>query len=172
MAIRSRSYMFVLYPDNPAHEKIINDRLPLYDATWILHDQDVDDDGMIKKAHVHAVVHFQNARRLSGVAQEVGLEENLIEVVNDYYGALRYLVHDGLPNKYQYDPDSVQGNVSSFRKSLIVRREVSETLPVIFSYIDNKGMVSMRDVARFCIENDLIELYCSKNMVIKNYLKG
>lgn len=172
MAVRSRSYMFVLYPDNPAHEKIINDRLPLYDATWILHDQDVDEDGVIKKAHVHAVVHFQNARRLSGVAQEVGLEENLIEVVNDYYGALRYLIHDGMPDKHQYSPDDVKGNVVSFRKSFIMRREVSETLSVIFSYIDGLVNPSMRDVAKFCMENDLLELYCSKNMVIKNYLKG
>lgn len=172
MAIRSRSYMFVLYPDNPVHEKIINDRLPLYDATWILHDQDVDDDGVIKKAHVHAVVHFQNARYLSAVAQEVGLEENLIEVVFDYYAALRYLIHDGFLHKHQYSPEDVKGNLVSFRKSFILRREISETLSVIFSYIDDHGIASMRDVARFCMENDLLELYCSKNMVIKNYLKG
>lgn len=163
--------MLLLYPDNDVHASVI-DKLPMYNSTWIKHDQDVDSDGVRKKDHVHAVVSFSNPRSVSGVCKEFALDERWCQLVRNESSSLRYLLHADDDDKFQYPIDNVCGNVDRLRKTLILRRDPLEVLSTIFTYIDENFNANMRTVAKFCIENDCLDVYISKNMVIKNYLTG
>lgn len=107
----SRAYFMgaVLYPaEDDSHKKALDflskDVVELY---WINHTLDLDEDGNLKKPHVHAVWRFENARSLSGVARWLKIEPNYIQRVQNFKGALRYLVHMDDKDKHQYSVTDV-----------------------------------------------------------------
>lgn len=115
---RSRNYCAVLYPEDPAHAACI-DKLSNggYNFAGILHDKDVYEDGenkgQLKKPHWHIVIKFSNAIWRNPTAKELGIEPNYLQKSSSLDGALLYLVHEGNPDKYQYDQESVFGPLKS-----------------------------------------------------------
>ena len=78
---------------------------------WILHDKDIDEDtGELKAPHYHIFLEFRNARYLSGLAAELGVASNFIEVCRNKTGSQLYLTHKKDPDKYQYDDSEVHSN--------------------------------------------------------------
>lgn len=69
---------------------------------YTLHDQDLDEEGHIKKPHYHIVIRFDNARTKSGVAKKLGIPENFVNNIRNERTYIRYLIHFDDKEKYQY----------------------------------------------------------------------
>lgn len=141
-----RHFVLLLYPDDESHFNAIK-RIQEsdYDYALILHDKDIAESqtdtynvGDIKKAHFHIVLSFKNARRISTVADELGIKENYIRFTRSLSKALLYLIHYEDKDKYQYSIDSVSGSLVKKLKSLIhghtEENDVINIVKIIDSY--------------------------------------
>lgn len=80
----------------------------------ILHDRDVLPDGSTKPLHIHASMSFKNPRSVSGLAKELGVPVQNIEIWRgDWRNAYAYLCHrteKARKSKALYDPAEVIAN--------------------------------------------------------------
>lgn len=150
---KSRAFKLNLYREDVTHSKALS-LIPDYcDYALIEHDSDIDDDGQIKKPHVHVFIRFPNPRYLNSVSKDLGIASNYIRPCGDSRSFVRYLVHLDSPNKFQYDSNKIITNVPDFVKEcLSFEREKSESekvmevldlLDEIHSYIDTRSFVRL-----------------------------
>ncbi|MBR2786571.1 MAG: hypothetical protein IKD76_03655 [Clostridia bacterium] len=154
--IRSLTFTFELYPEWPFITTILDHLKTCNKYAYILHDKDVNDNGELKKKHIHAMVKYGGRRTLSSVQNEFfkyGLEKRFCDTCNER-AMLRYFTHIDDPDKYQYSIDDiVQGNM----KSEIEIAYTDEITPEIaFKDIntfikDTEGYISQYDLNIFCI---------------------
>lgn len=106
---RSRTWMILLYDDDPTHKVVIDETLPELDWNYagILHDQD---EGV--KPHNHIVVLFKDGRKKADVAKDLGIEPRWLRAWDKQKKALRYLCHKDNPTKFQYKPDLIYGTLA------------------------------------------------------------
>lgn len=110
---RGRIWTFVLYPDSMSP----NYRTQLDDLhiQWVespIHDHDVNQDGTIKKPHIHIVLNFEGNKSYEQI-KEIG--ESVGGVVppehecrvSSIRGIVRYLIHLDNPEKYQYERSGI-----------------------------------------------------------------
>ena len=99
---QSRTFLGVLYPDSESYdcEKVL---LRLQDTfeelSYITHDMDVDENGELKKPHIHWVGKRVQST-LSTIANALGIPANNIEFCKNYKTSLRYLyayIHETKP---------------------------------------------------------------------------
>ena len=106
---RSRTWMLLLYPDNPEHKEVLESKLP--DTDWDyagrLHDKD---EGV--KEHHHVVVLFKNGRKNTDIAADLGIEKRWLRAWDRQKKALRYLCHRDNPEKFQYSTDGIYGTIA------------------------------------------------------------
>lgn len=147
--------MFVLYEDDPNYDtQFFNVCQEKGEYLYIRHDQDIyeedvlNEDGSIKynagdykKPHVHFVLKLKNPSTPSALAKRVGIDANDVEIIKkSFNGALKYLIHYNLDNKYQYDKSEVKGTDKLQRKFLdLVSDDISEVQKVsdIQDYIES-----------------------------------
>lgn len=145
---RNREWVCVLYPDNPEHQKAIEKlEYNKYPAIWILHDKDLKSDKEeYKKAHYHVYMKFSNPRYWLGLAKDLGIEQNLLWFVNDFWDntndCFRYMVHAGYPDRYQYPESFVKGDELLRKKLHIACMEIDkihevERVEILIDYIEN-----------------------------------
>lgn len=153
--------MFVLYPES--QQNTIDYVQSTYPCAWALHDKDVhtqaeydayvrkhDGDkpdwqpNDLKKAHIHFVCSFKNARHFSGIAKELGVPIPTIRKVNNLYKAYVYLWHYLDPDKYQYD------------KSIVGTHEFEEPSEHAgMTQIEDDQVQILLDMPRFSTFNEL-----------------
>lgn len=108
---RFYNYTLVIYEDDKDFENQMKEIKDTRQAIWIRHDKDINDDGETKKAHYHVVLKLKNACTISALSKKLGVGENLIEPVKkSFQSCLKYLIHYGDDNKYNYDKEDVQSN--------------------------------------------------------------
>lgn len=125
---RKYSYGLVIYEDDPLFNTQYEALTSIGNAIWIRHDKDMwleteyNEDGTVKheagsykKAHYHFLVKFKNGVALSALAKRVSCAENQIEYVKNFNGALKYLIHYGYDEKYQYSVEEVQSNSENLK---------------------------------------------------------
>lgn len=145
---KDRGYWFhlLLYPDNSQHADFYGMlETSSYDYASILHDSDIASDGGLKKAHWHVVFHFGNARFLSGVSKEFGIEERFLKIAEHGLDELLYLTHADpvsiKSGKHKYNIDDVNGTLKPKLVSLLSNRDKdaieASSISVILDYIDN-----------------------------------
>ena len=115
-----RSFAGTLYPDSESYDcetllSII--RSKFIDWAYILHDKDVDENGELKKLHIHWVGRA-TPRCLSVVSNFLGLPENDIVVVKNFDNMVMYLIHLNDIDKFQYSPDDVESNLPNIGQLL------------------------------------------------------
>lgn len=156
---RSRNFALLLYPEDPTHTACIekleqggyNYAAILHDKdTWSANDSDFDPDkhtdGELKKEHFHVVIKFQNPKYDTGLASELGIARNYIRDIKNLDKALLYLVHEGYPDKYQYDIDEVAGSLKvNLQKLLLDEDEGSRVLRIV-EMIDNSPSPTYREI--------------------------
>lgn len=76
----------------------------------INHDRDVNEDGAVLEEHTHIYIEYDTPRKLSTVANLLGVELNFIEIVRNKKGMLRYLTHKDQNTKVKYDDEEVYTN--------------------------------------------------------------
>lgn len=156
----------VLYPDDPTHvacmEKLEQGG---YSYCSILHTEDVYDHddapapdkvGQLKKAHWHVVLVLKNPRFRDPLAEELGIKANYLEVCRNRDGALLYLIHDGYPNKYQYDPEQCQGSLAQAVLKLLADDTESARVLRVLDVLDSLPVpTTYRTLLVRCCQLDL-----------------
>ena len=87
----------------------ISGRKTIKEHAFILHDQDLDEEGNLKKAHYHVFLNYGSASaKPKDVAAWFGVKENAVEKVHsNKYRTLRYYLHLDEPDKHQYSIEDI-----------------------------------------------------------------
>ena len=106
-----------------------------YLFAYIFHDKDTDNDGVIKRKHLHLVLECPTRRRVSyyikHLAMMFGVDRSQVqvEVSNNFDWDIQYLIHKNNPEKYQYDGTDIITNMSRSeldeRMLTVVHKEVT-----------------------------------------------
>lgn len=147
-----RSFAGTLYPDSESYDcehllSII--RTKFTDWAYILHDKDVDENGELKKPHIHWVGRA-TPRCLSVVSNFLGLPENDIEVVKNFDNMVMYLIHLNDIDKFQYSPDDVETNLPNIGQIL---RRLSEG-QIVKDLASAKMQKSWYDLVQYAVETE------------------
>ena len=137
---RDRKFCALLYPEDPTHAEAIEKlKTGGYMFAAILHDKDVYEDGdhkgELKKPHWHVVIKFSNAVWNVPTAKTLGIEPNYLQQCSNLDGALLYLVHEGNPDKHQYDLEEVFGVLKTRLAALLADDDEGTRALTIFNLI-------------------------------------
>lgn len=162
---RSRCWCIVLYPEDETHVNCLETiQQNGYTFGGILHDRDTYEDGEssehvageVKKPHWHIVLYLKNPRYQNALATELGIKPNYLEVCRSRDSALLYLVHDGYPDKFQYDIDDVFGSlVPNLQKLLISEDEGSRVMAIVDMIDKTPNRLTYRELLKKVCENGL-----------------
>lgn len=165
---RDRKFRLLLYPEDPSHSVAIKElERGGYQFAAILHDQDTWDEddedlgshtpGEKKKEHWHVVVKFPQPRYSTGLASSLGLKENYIKECVAFEPAMKYLVHEGWPDKFQYDPEKVFGTLKpALMKLLADKKDEGARIKEILNIVDSfEGKITIRAALKIMADNDL-----------------
>lgn len=147
-----RSFAGTLYPDSESYdcEQLLSIiRSKFIDWAYILHDKDVDDNGELKKPHIHWVGRA-TPRCLSVVSNFLGLPENDIEIVKNFDNMIQYLIHLNDIDKFQYSPDDVETNLPNIGQLL---RRLSEG-QIVKDLASAKMQKSWYDLVQYAVDTD------------------
>lgn len=125
-----------------------------YSYFGIVHDSDVDEDGVKKRVHSHLVLLTPHRVRIGTMVNRIAdLLHVPQEAISDIPfestpGAVQYLIHKNNPDKFQYDYTEVKTNHQVDLMSLLAQDLRSEiTTEYLLDLID--GGMSRRDIARY-----------------------
>lgn len=98
---------------------------------YIRHDKDTKETGEVVEPHYHLLLVFKNARSFEAIQRSfVGAH---IEETLNIVSAVNYLIHNGKPNKYNYEKSAIVTNSRNWLKSKfqVVKREefIEDKLP-------------------------------------------
>lgn len=147
-----RSFAGTLYPDSESYDCEIllsTIRSKFIDWAYILHDKDVNENGELKKSHIHWVGRA-TPRCLSVVSNFLGLPENDIEVVKNFDNMVMYLIHLNDIDKFQYSPDDVETNLPNIGQLL---RRQSEG-QIVKDLASAKIQKSWYDLVQYAVDTD------------------
>lgn len=99
----------------------------------INHDKDLNEQGEKVEVHTHIYLEYTNPRKISTVANLLGVESNFVEVIRNKKGYLRYLTHKDEEEKHKYNDDEVYTNSDQdyemrVRGNSITDKEIAEYL--------------------------------------------
>ena len=162
--VKARSFVGIWYPDDPSHVAALSHMIQNYKCAYILHDKDEDENGELKKPHWHVVFNIGSSspRYASGMAKEFQIESNYIQTCKNLNGALRYLIHNDDPDKYQYDIDDVKGDLKQRLKENMVNLEESEGERVVnlLDYIESRTeILTTQELSRYCAVNGYWDVF-------------
>ena len=82
----------------------------IFETYVVNHNRDINEDGEPVEEHTHIVLIYSTPRKISTVANVLGIPANFIETVGNKIGMLRYLTHKDTPTKAPYQDDEVITN--------------------------------------------------------------
>lgn len=162
--IYEKIYELVLYEDMFSFNDI-KTRVSSIDCTFvvILHDQDTDKNGILKKAHYHVLLSFPNPRSINAVASLFGVGSQLVQWKNNFKESVKYLFHISSKaieqGKHVYPLDVAFTNIPDLDAFLNSAPNANllegQDLRMILDYIQQFNVCSHQLVLEFCIENGL-----------------
>lgn len=158
---RDRKFCAVLYPEDPTHAACIEKlKTGGYNFAAVLHDKDVYEDGenkgQTKKPHWHIVIKFSNAVWNVPTAKDLGIESNYLQKCSSVDGSLLYLVHEGNPDKHQYDLSEVFGPLQTRLATLLADDDEGTRALTIFNLIkDSPGIVTYSEIFEKAVKGGL-----------------
>lgn len=114
-------FLGVLYPDAQDYNcSCVLQEIQSYftDYAYILHDKDKNQDGTLKKAHIHwiGIKKTETGREsyitVDTVASVLGIAQNYIERAKSLKSSIRYLIHADDDDKEPYDLQDIVSNIS------------------------------------------------------------
>lgn len=157
---RSRTWMILLYEDDPSHKFVLDGKLSDLDWNYAgrIHDKD---DGV--KPHHHVVVLFKDGRKNTDIANDLGIDKRFLRAWDRKKKALRYLCHRDNPEKFQYSPDGIYGTVAEQAVSACSKgNELSEAQAIneITQLLDDiEGFVSYSFFLRYVSARGLYPVF-------------
>lgn len=148
---RARSWTAVVYPESaPENWRDILDGHHFPWAESPLHDQDVDANGEVKKAHWHLLMYFEGKKGYEQVkAYTDELNAPIPQVVASSRAMVRYMAHLDNPDKVQYDPAQIIGHGGLDLEELLAPSPARSAAA---------RYACIRDMIRYIKANDVTEL--------------
>lgn len=109
MSDKARNICGVIYPDDVNYVNYIN-YIQKHKYYAILHNKSKDENGNIKKVHLHFCIRFDNPVSMSAFCKAMGLPENYIQRCSDLKSYIRYLIHIDEPDKEHYPITEILSN--------------------------------------------------------------
>ncbi len=172
-AFRSRNMGLLLYPEDPSHEKAI-ELIKVYDYAMILHDKDIDEDGVIKKAHHHVVLRAKNAIWQTALAKELGITPNYIQQIRNEEAALEYLIHFNEEDKHQYDIECVKGPLKRKLIEYVNKdgKSEGEKVQELIDYIESqKKVITITEFASYCAKSGYWDVFRRSAGIYTNIIR-
>ena len=179
MAEQSRKFCGILYPDAENYDcDAVLEVIKSYFDDWafILHDKDViEETGERKKPHYHWVGSLANPVQISTIINRLEVPAQSVEFVKkhgnkvNWKGAVRYLVHDVNPEKYQYDSNDVISNFDILR--YLSNRDDVMMIKKIISFIDANPNCTWRSVYEFAVANGCYSEFRRSQTIIKDIIR-
>lgn len=176
------NFEFLIYPDSaPDNWMNILEDLKVQAYVSPLHDKDLNADGSSKKPHYHVLVVFSGGKSeafCQGIIDEVGGANGKGEVCRSLEGSIRYLVHFGSRDKYNYNPDDILCFAGAPLKKYFsdVQMEDVSTVTQVIKYIKEHKRIIFCDFVDYCIENNQSWLRAMRNTwfmnLVKEYIKS
>ena len=165
-----RKFMIELYTVTESYvfEEVLAALCEYFDEwAYIIHDKDIDEDGEIKKEHLHFCGQCKTPRIRKSISKITGVPENFIERAKTWKGANRYLLHLDHPDKYQYGLYYVESN---FDYCDLVNAKESETVKMreLIYYIRTECK-TMVDLADYALENGIWDAFRRNYTILKDY---
>lgn len=113
---RGVAFGAVIYPNEDIRHQNLLDYLnrndTMFKIVYIVHDKDVEEDGTIKKSHVHLMVKVKKAQRLSSFYNFFKVWVDHWEVISSPDSYIMYMLHNtpDSMSKHQYDVNELQGD--------------------------------------------------------------
>lgn len=123
----NRYFCAILYEEDSKFKEYFKNISESYEeVTYIIHDKDTNEDGTIKKPHMHILFKVgNNARHLSSIAKEIGIAENYLQGCNKK-AMLMYLIHLKNEDKTQYRIEEVKGYLKEELKRIVNKQRPEE----------------------------------------------
>ena len=169
---RSRTWMILLYEDDPTHKAVLDGRLAELDWNYagICHDKD---EGV--KPHHHVVVLFKDGRKNADVASDLLIDKRFLRAWDRQKKALRYLCHRDNPEKFQYSTDGIYGTIAEKAVAACAKGDsLSEAQSVdeIVRLLDEiDGFVSYKYFIGLIAKNGLYPTFCRMGIVATRLLE-
>lgn len=164
----SRIFTGTVYPDSTSYniDDVLFKVLQYPDSAYILHDKDD------VKSHYHFLFRLNQPTTAHKIATELGVDDNVVEYGRDYLALFRYLIHLDNPEKFQYDPDTIQTEVDKARylSSVSSKDEGSFVLDIVEHFLKSQDSFSKTDVLRYAVVSGQYGLYRRNYQVIKDIL--
>lgn len=125
---RRYTYEIDIYEDDPLFKEQYEALSHIQDAIWIRHDKDIHNEdvkgengeikyhaGDFKKPHYHFLIKVKNAIKLSALIKKVNCQKYQVQFIKNFNSALKYLIHYGYDDKYQYSIDEVKSNSNTLK---------------------------------------------------------
>lgn len=172
MQTRGRYKGVLLYPEQTEHINAYNIIKANYSFASIVHDRDINEDGELKKVHMHVIIRLQNTQENSSLAKNLGIREGLVCNILSLKGSLEYLIHFNNPDKYQYPLDCVYGDLKptliDFINSGIPECERFKQLLYL---INNEKPTTTYQLTMLCVENGYYDLLRKNSYLLIQLIK-
>lgn len=165
--LKDRKFFLEMYIDSDNHDykEVIEKAIKDCDRyAYIVHDKDVNEDGEIKKPHVHMFVRYYYQRSRTSVAVDIGLPLNLVEYSLSEKQSVRYELHADDINKHQY---SIEEIISNYDISKFFAQGIEQDYmysKAIFEFINCHPRCTFTDVVNYALSEDAKTTKC----VMKN----
>lgn len=178
-----RNWTFILYPEsmNPDYRSVLDS----LHCQWVespVHDQDLTQEGEVKKQHIHIVLAFEGNKsydQIKEIAESVkGVCPPLNEArVSSIRGMVRYLIHLDNPEKHQYEKSGIisHGGIDIAPYFQYAGEMIKRMLSDMQTYIVAQSIYEYSDFLDYAAAehyNDWYDLLTigKQSFVIKNYI--
>lgn len=160
----------LLYPnEDETHKKALDIIQKNYRFKAITHDKDTDENGEIKKSHVHVVLKLDSTQPNKTVAENLGIKPNYIQVIVSLKGALDYLIHKYTPNKYQYDESELFGDLAIYDNK---DENENTKFKELFKLCLQEQPKNLSQLITLANQNDLLEPLRKNSYIFTQWLKS
>lgn len=173
MQTRSRYKAILLYTEEKAHMDALEIIKKNYKYASIVHNRDTNEDGELKKEHMHIILKLDNTCENSTIENNLGLRAGLVQSVISLKGALEYLIHYNNPDKFQYSITEVEGDLRQLLENYLndntnEAQRFKETLEIVKCY----RPVSVFDLAVLLTELGYYDILKKNSYLLINLLKS
>lgn len=150
--VRAYSWSLITYAtSNEVHQFILEHLDIIKYYAYIVHDNDIKDDGTPKEKHIHLLLVFNYSIQLGAIINKMRFECNTMgEPMRDKVSAYNYLTHKDNCDKYQYNElDIITNNKEYFLSTTTRIKKEDEN----FKYLE--------------LIEDLCKGYTFRDMIIK-----
>lgn len=177
---RARNWCAVVYPDSaPSDWKERLDALNIKWACSPLHDKDVDDDGVIKKAHWHIVICYSGNKSFEQVRDDLAfLNCPIPQICRDVRSSARYFIHLDHPHKHQYSREDIEcfGGFDLSTCLQFSQSEKKQIVSQILTFIRENNITEYFDLVNYCMDEHYDDWFPivteGYTMLITSYIKS